>query len=98
MIVEVSQFRLVPGADEGAFLEAADETQSGFLGRQAGFTGRDLLRADDGSWMDIVRFDSMEAATAAFDGFAGHPAVKAFESMLDTRSVSMRHWSVARSW
>jgi hypothetical protein len=98
MIVEVSKFRLVQGVGEGAFLEAADETQSGFLDKQEGFAGRDLLRADDGSWMDIVRFDSMEAAKAAFDGFAGHPAVKAFESMLDTSSASTSHWSVVRSW
>jgi hypothetical protein len=60
--------------------------------------GRDLLRADDGSWMDIVRFESSEAAQAAFEGFAGHPAVKTFESMLDASSVSMTHRSVARSW
>jgi Antibiotic biosynthesis monooxygenase len=98
MIVEISQFRLVQGADEGGFLEAADETQSAFLAKQEGFVGRDLLRADDGSWMDIVRFESVQAARAAFNGFAGHPAVKAFESMLDTSSVSMSHWSVSKSW
>jgi hypothetical protein len=98
MIVEVSQFRLVPGADEQAFLEASEETHSGFLGQQEGFVSRDLLRADDGSWMDIVRFETGEAAQAAFQGFAGHPGVKTFESMLDSSSVSMTHWSVAKSW
>jgi hypothetical protein len=76
MILEVSQFRLGPGVGEQAFLEAAEESQSGFLGAQAGFVSRDLLRAEDGSWMDIVRF----------------------EEMLDTSSVSMSHWSVARTW
>jgi hypothetical protein len=34
----------------------------------------------------------------AFQGFAGHPGVKTFESMLDANSVSMTHWSVAKSW
>jgi Antibiotic biosynthesis monooxygenase len=98
MILEVSKFRLVPGTDEEAFLEAAEETQSGFLGQQEGFASRDLLRADDGSWMDIVRFETSEAAQAAFEGFAGHPGVKTFESMLDPSSVSMTHWAVAKSW
>ena len=98
MIVEVSQFRLVPGADERAFIDAAEETQSGFLAKQEGFVSRDLLRAEDGSWMDIVRFETGEAARAAFEGFAGHPGVKTFESMLDPSSVSMTHWSVATSW
>lgn len=98
VIVEVSQFRLVPGTDEQAFLEAAAATQSGFLAEQEGFIGRDLLRTDDGSWMDIVRFESGEAAQVAFEGFAGHPGVEAFESMLDPGSVSMTHWSVAKTW
>jgi hypothetical protein len=98
MIVEVSQFRLVPGTDERAFLEAADETQRGFLANQDGFVGRDLLRGEEGSWMDIVRFETREAANAAFEAFTGHPAAKAFESMLDVSAVSVSHWSVSRSW
>jgi hypothetical protein len=34
MIVEISQFRLVPGSDERAFVEAGEETQTAFLARQ----------------------------------------------------------------
>jgi hypothetical protein len=98
MIVEVSQFRLALGTDERAFIVAAERSQSGFLGQQAGFIGRDLLRAEDGSWMDVVRFETIEAARAAFEAFAGHPAAKAFESMLDPSAVTMSHWSVAKSW
>jgi hypothetical protein len=98
MIFEVSQFRLGPGTDEQAFLEAAERSQSGFLGRQDGFVGRDLLRAEDGSWMDIVRFESLDAARAAFEAFAGHPDSKPFESMFDPSTVSMSHWSLAKSW
>lgn len=98
MIVEISQFRLVPGSDERAFVEAAEETQSAFLGQQEGFVSRDLLPSEDGSWMDVVRFVDTEAAQAAFQAFAGHPNVKAFESMLDPSALSMFHWSVAKSW
>jgi hypothetical protein len=98
MIVEVSQFRLVSGTDEHSFMEAVDETQSGFLSQQDGFISRDLLRSDDGLWMDIVRFETAEAARAAFESFNGHPAAAAFESMLEPDSVSMSHWSLSRSW
>lgn len=96
MIVEVSRFRLAPGTDEPAFLDAAEKSQSGFLGQQDGFVGRDLLRAEDGWWMDIVRFETADAARATFDAFAGHPEVKAFESMLDPNAVTMSHLSVAK--
>jgi hypothetical protein len=98
MIVEISQFRLVPGSDERAFVKAAEETQTAFLARQEGFVSRDLLHGEDGSWMDVVRFVDAEAAQVAFQAFAGHPSVKAFESMLDPSALAMSHWSVAKSW
>jgi heme-degrading monooxygenase HmoA len=98
VIVEVSQFRLVPGTDEQAFLKAAEETQSGFLQQQPGFRSRELLRSDDGSWIDLVRFDSLDEARAAFEAFAGHPSAGAFEKMLDVSSVAVSHWSQTRSW
>ena len=98
MIVEISQFRLVPDTDEDQFLAAAEETQSGLLANQPGFIGRELLHGDDGRWMDIVRFESLETAQAAFQTFAGHPSAQAFERMLDLGNVTMSHWSQVRSW
>jgi hypothetical protein len=98
VIVEVSQFKLAPGTDEGAFLDAADRSQPGFLGQQDGFISRELLRAEDGSWMDVVRFETADAAKAAFEAFPGHPDAKPFESMLDPSALTMSHWSAARSW
>jgi hypothetical protein len=55
VIVEISQFRLVPGSDERAFVEAAEETQSAFLARQGGFVSRDLLRGEDGSCWSVAK-------------------------------------------
>jgi hypothetical protein len=94
----VSQFRLAPDTDESAFLEAAERSQSGFLGQKEGFLSRDLLRAEDALWMDVVRFQAFDAAQAAFEAFGGHPDVKAFESMIDLSSMTMSHWSVAKRW
>ena len=59
---------------------------------------RDLLRREDGSWMDVVRYVDAAAARAAFESFAGHPSVKAFESILDPSDLAMSDWSVAKSW
>ena len=98
MVLEISRFKLVPGTDERAFLDAAEQTQSGFLAKQEGFISRELLRAEDGWWMDIVRFESVSAAQAAFQGFAQNPSAKDFEMMLDTSTAEISHWSLAKSW
>jgi hypothetical protein len=92
MIVEVSQFRLVLDTEEEAFLEAAEETQSGFLGKQEGFVSRDLL------------LDGRRSVRERRGGSGGVPGVlrpprrQGLESMLDPGSVSMTHLSVARTW
>ena len=98
MVIEVSQFKLVPGADESRFLEAAETSQREFLAQQPGFISRELLRGDDGAWLDMVRFESAEAARDAFAAFAGHPGAREFEQMLDFATVKASHWSPVRSW
>jgi hypothetical protein len=98
VIVEISQFRLAEGVDEDAFLKAASETVTGFLETQPGYASRDLLRSDDGTWMDIVRFEGQEQASAAFAAFANHPSTREFERMLDVSTVQASHWSLVRAW
>jgi hypothetical protein len=56
------------------------------------------MRSEDGAWLDLVRFESAEAARNAFAAFAGHPGAAAFERMLDVSTVSMTHWSSVQSW
>jgi hypothetical protein len=64
-IIEWASFRLKPNTRESELLEAADELQVNFLAKCPGFLGRDLVRAGDGSFADIVRWSSRDAADAA---------------------------------
>ncbi|MBZ9737234.1 antibiotic biosynthesis monooxygenase [Mesorhizobium sp. CA18] len=93
--LEIVTFRLKPGAEAG--FVASNGVITDWLARQPGFLGRHLGRREDGSWVDVVRWQSMEQAQAAADRImpeiGGSEAVQAIEPA----SVAMNHAMVALS-
>ena len=53
-VVEWAPFRLAPGVEPAALLEASEALQRDFLEHQPGFVRRELLRGADGQWADLV--------------------------------------------
>jgi hypothetical protein len=90
-VIEQVQFRaLDPEADqrmaEAAWVaQAAIEQLPGFVSRQFG-------RAEDGSWVDLVRWQSLAHAQSAAATAGQHPAIAAFFALIDLSSVQMRHY------
>lgn len=71
---------LMPTTDE-AFLEAAERVQQS-LGEMSGFADRELFRTTDGWWVDMVHWQSREAAEAA--------QMAMMADMADSESAAMR--------
>jgi antibiotic biosynthesis monooxygenase (ABM) superfamily enzyme len=95
--VEIVQFRLKPGTDEGAFLAAAADTQAA-IARLPGFLTRELLRGGDGLWVDVVHWRSEAEALAAAEAFPSMPEVVSFVAMIDETAMTMLHLAQARSF
>ena len=72
--IEWAPFRLVDSADEARLVRASDALQAGFLSRQPGFLRRELLKGQDGQWVDLVYWESEEAAARAMQEAASSPA------------------------
>ena len=60
--VMLAPIELKDGIDERALIAASDAFQSAFAGRQPGIEKRLLLRAQGGTYADLVFFTSKEAA------------------------------------
>lgn len=71
--IEWAPFRLIDSADEASLLRASDALQSGFLAKQPGFIRRELLKGKDGQWVDLVYWESPEAAARAVQEAANSP-------------------------
>lgn len=92
--IELVQFRLQSGVDEEAFLAAVNDMQA-VITRLPGFLSRELLRGDDGLWVDLVHWQSKVDALAAAEAFGTMPELAAFASMIDETHMTMLHFARA---
>lgn len=61
--VEIVQFRLKPGVSEADFL-AANEPVQADLQKTSGYIRREMLRNDDGQYIDLVFWNSLAERAA----------------------------------
>lgn len=84
---EIVIFGLKPGVDRAAFVAAIPESEA-FLRRQEGFISRTILPEVDGArWVDLVLWESAEAAHAAFERFGQELGSCLFAQAIDDASV-----------
>lgn len=61
MLVEVTTFRLAPGVEETAFLEADARAQEAAMLGTPRALRRTTARGDDGGWLVLVLWDDLPA-------------------------------------
>ena len=93
--LEIVTFRLKPGTEAG--FVANNGLMTGWLARQPGFLGRRLGRREDGVWVDVVRWQSLEQAKAAADRIMAEIGDSEAVQAIDPASVNMMHAEVALS-
>jgi hypothetical protein len=59
------------------------------LKTQAGFVNRTIGQAESGEWLDLLFWESVEAAKAATAVFQTDPAGKRFSDYLDPQSIQV---------
>jgi|APEBP8051073178_1049388.scaffolds.fasta_scaffold00002_396 hypothetical protein len=82
-VVETARIRLKPGRSEADLIAASDQFQAAFLSQVDGFLARDLLRASDGSFLDLVRWSSPEAARAIMAAAMSSPDCLAYFDLME---------------
>jgi hypothetical protein len=98
MIVETAWFRTKPGVTEKEFLAASKKAYDGYLAGCSGLLRRELLKGDDGQWVDVVHFKSREDADRAAEGFPKDPSAKEFEAAIDTKTSKMMRFELAKTY
>lgn len=90
--VELVTFRLGRGS-AGQFVDA-NAAINGWLRRQPGFVSRHLAERDDGSFLDIVFWQSHEAALAASAKMMEEMAQDEAMTMIDPMGLEMNHATI----
>lgn len=91
--IEVCMFKLVDGTERQQFMTSNDAVDQ-WLKTQDGFMFRCLSEKEDGTWIDIVHWASMEAAHAAGDSFLAIFKDADFMRAIDPQTLSMNHGHV----
>ena len=86
--VELTSFKLVEGADEAKFIDAANQMQNTFLNDQEGFVKRTLVKGENG-WTDIVYWKSPQSMQNAMKKAESSAEVAPFMQMINFESVRM---------
>ena len=97
MIVEITQLKLVKGADPQSFIIAAEKAQ-GFLEKQSGYIDRELLKVADDQWLDLLHWRTLVDAKRAGKGMLRDPACRDFVRMIDPASVKMMLVESVKTW
>jgi len=101
--VEWAPFQLAEGVDEATLLATSEALQSEFVSKQSGFIKRELLKANDNQWVDLVYWNSLEEAEQAAKNAANSPVCfKYFELMVgadpDDPSAGVLHFEVVETY
>jgi hypothetical protein len=89
VLFEITTFRLVPGADEAAFL-AADAAAQALAHHQPGLVRRTTGRGEGaGSYGVVSLWWSATEADAAAAALATDPVTEAFQAHVDAASVAV---------
>jgi hypothetical protein len=89
-VTEVVLYRLKPDVDRESFLRESSRACRWLEGRP-GYLERELMESDDGQWIDVVRWETMEHALAAAADFTQEPDLMPLMEALDPESVQMLH-------
>jgi antibiotic biosynthesis monooxygenase (ABM) superfamily enzyme len=87
---EIVIYRVKPDVNRGQFMEISTRATE-WLRKRPGYLGRELLEDDNGQWVDLVRWATMDDALAAASAFMEVPEAAAFMEAVEPESITMLH-------
>jgi len=91
-------YRLVSGASEAEFLQAAEKCCTEVASKKKGFISWQQLKDGD-TWVDFMTFENMEDAVAfEKESDPTNPYAAKFYSFIDFKSLTSKKYLVERSY
>lgn len=92
MVIEIATFSLKPGVTPEDFLPLDQAVEEQHVSRQPGFISRESGVTEDGEWLVIVHWRSVEDVDASMASFASAPAAAAFMANLQADTMQMKRY------
>lgn len=99
--VECAPFELAEGVEESQLLEISEELQREFLAKQKGFIRRELLKAGDRKYVDLVWWKSKQDAEEVMETVMKSPVcLRYFQCMVTVEdpAAAMSYYSLVKTY
>lgn len=97
LVVEIAEGKIKAGVDRETFLQASDQVMID-LQKMEGYLRRELLMGEDGFFVDLVYWDSLDHAQRAMEIFPTLSGANLLGQVMDFSSISMRHLRQVREY
>lgn len=91
-VIEIATFKLKEGVSAQQFAPLDKAVEVDHVSQQPGFLSRETAYSEDGVWLVVVHWASIEDADASMNSFMGAPAAANFMSHLDAETMSMKRY------
>ena len=89
-------FKLKKGVSEEDFLFASKKCHDEVLSKQKGFISWEVFREGD-TWVDLVKWETIEDAKNGETAGAGNPAAKVFYSFINMSTCRLQLYSLEKT-
>ncbi|GAB5454744.1 MAG: hypothetical protein Hens2KO_09730 [Henriciella sp.] len=93
-VIEIATFRLADGVNPAQFAPLDAAVERNHVSQHPGFVSRETGYTDQGEWLVIVHWESIDAAEASMASFSSAPAAADFMASLDATSMSMIRYEI----
>lgn len=91
-VIEIASFTLKEGVSFEEFAPIDKAVEVGHVSQQPGFLSRETATGENGRWVVIVHWKSLDAADASMASFKTAPAAAAFMEKLDASTMAMNRY------
>lgn len=92
--LEIVMYKTKEGVSDVDFNKTSDEMETNFAKKQKGFIKRTFAKSENGDWVDVVYWETMDDAIKASGAAMNSPACVPMFGMLDNASVKMFHFDI----
>lgn len=93
-VIEIATFELANGVDPAQFAPLDAAVERDHVSQQPGFVSRETGYTEQGKWLVIVHWESIDAAEASMASFAAASAAAEFMENLDAATMSMTRYEI----
>ena len=97
-VLEVTTFKIKTTANSTSFIKMDAEVESQFTSKQPGFIRRQSGLNDQGEYVVLVYWKSLEDAAASMQKFMGDPLVADYSSMIEGSTMKMARYTINKDF